>query len=60
VRKCFFRRPILPGNILMFELHCRRIAESVINVSGEVHCEGNLVANLEFSFGQIDPTDLRE
>ncbi len=58
VRKCFFRQPVLPDDRLDYELHSRQISESVINVTGDVHCAGALVATLEFTFGQIEATSL--
>jgi 3-hydroxyacyl-[acyl-carrier-protein] dehydratase len=54
VRKCFFRAPVLPNEQLDYELRCRQLSDSAVNVSGQVHCRGNLVATLEFVFGQID------
>jgi 3-hydroxyacyl-[acyl-carrier-protein] dehydratase len=54
VRKCFFRAPVLPDEHLDYELRCRQLSDSAVNVSGQVHCRGNLVATLEFVFGQID------
>jgi 3-hydroxyacyl-[acyl-carrier-protein] dehydratase len=56
VRKCFFRKPVLPNTRLDFELHCRQISDSAVNVTGEVHFANDLMANLEFVFGQIDIT----
>jgi 3-hydroxyacyl-[acyl-carrier-protein] dehydratase len=58
VRKCFFRRPVLPNDRLEYELRSRQISETVINVSGEVNCAGALVATLEFTFGQIEVSSL--
>jgi 3-hydroxyacyl-[acyl-carrier-protein] dehydratase len=58
VRKCFFRQPVLPEEQLEYELQCRQLSDSAVNVSGQVHCRGNLVATLEFVFGQIDANRL--
>jgi 3-hydroxyacyl-[acyl-carrier-protein] dehydratase len=60
IRKCFFRRPVLPNNRLNYELRCRQISDSAVNVIGEVHCANDLMANLEFVFGQIDATGSTE
>jgi 3-hydroxyacyl-[acyl-carrier-protein] dehydratase len=58
VRKCFFRQPVFPEERLDYELHCRQFSDSAINVSGQVHSGGNLVATLEFMLGQIDANRL--
>jgi 3-hydroxymyristoyl/3-hydroxydecanoyl-(acyl carrier protein) dehydratase len=52
IRKCFFRRPVTAGLILTFDLHTRRMAESIVNVTGEVSCISGPVATLEFAFAQ--------
>jgi 3-hydroxyacyl-[acyl-carrier-protein] dehydratase len=52
IRKCFFRRPVAAGIKLNFDLHTRRVAESIVNVTGEVSCELGAVATLEFVFAQ--------
>jgi 3-hydroxyacyl-[acyl-carrier-protein] dehydratase len=54
VRKCLFRQPVRPEEHLEYELQCRQLSDSAVNVSGQVHCKGNLVATLEFVFGQIE------
>jgi 3-hydroxyacyl-[acyl-carrier-protein] dehydratase len=58
VRKCFFRQPVLPEQRLDYELQCRQLSDSAVNVSGQVHCGSNLVATLEFVFGQIETNRL--
>jgi 3-hydroxyacyl-[acyl-carrier-protein] dehydratase len=52
VRKCLFKRPIVPDQLVTFDLTSRQMAESLANISGEVFCEDQLVANLEFAFLQ--------
>ncbi len=54
VRKCFFRRPVPPGQKLFFDLHTRQVSEDVVNVTGEVTSERGRVATLEFVFAQAD------
>jgi 3-hydroxyacyl-[acyl-carrier-protein] dehydratase len=54
VRKCFFRLPVFPEERLDYEFHCRQFSDSAINVNGQVHSGGNLVATLEFMLGQIE------
>jgi 3-hydroxyacyl-[acyl-carrier-protein] dehydratase len=58
VRKCFFRQPVFPGNLLNYELHCRQIADNAVNVTGQVHHAGKLIAALEFTFAQIEVVNL--
>jgi 3-hydroxyacyl-[acyl-carrier-protein] dehydratase len=58
IRKCFFRQPVLPGDRLAYEVRTRQIAEEIVNVTANVHCEGTLVATLEFTFGQIAEQNL--
>ncbi len=56
VRKCFFRRPVAPGVVLLFDLRTRQVSEDVVNVTGEVSCSQGRVASLEFVFAQA-PAD---
>jgi 3-hydroxyacyl-[acyl-carrier-protein] dehydratase len=52
VRKCLFRRPVLPGMTLTFDLHARRISPGVAQIYGEASCEQGSVASLDFVFVQ--------
>ena len=54
IRKCFFRLPVLPEQRLDYELQCRQLSDSAVNICGQVHSRGILVATLEFAFGQIE------
>jgi 3-hydroxyacyl-[acyl-carrier-protein] dehydratase len=58
VRKCFFRLPVFPEQRLDYELKCRQLSDSAVNVSGQVQFGSNLVATLEFVFGQIETNRL--
>jgi 3-hydroxyacyl-[acyl-carrier-protein] dehydratase len=60
VRKCFFKRPVTPGQVLIFDLHSRQMAEDLANISGEVTCENETVATLEFAFVQASITSVIE
>jgi 3-hydroxyacyl-[acyl-carrier-protein] dehydratase len=58
VRKCFFRHPVSPGDHLVYEVHTREIATEIVNVTSEVRCDSLVIANLEFTFGQIAEQNL--
>ena len=52
IRKCLFRRPVMPGQTLFFNMRTRKISEEIVNVSGEVTCDSEKVATLEFVVAQ--------
>ncbi len=52
VRKCFFRKPVMPQMKLWFDIHTRELADDAVNVTGEVSCDQGRVASLEFTFAQ--------
>ncbi len=58
VRKCFFRKPVIPQMKLLFDLHTRELADDAVNVTGEVSCDQGRVASLEFTFAQTSPERL--
>jgi 3-hydroxyacyl-[acyl-carrier-protein] dehydratase len=53
IRKCFFRKPWLAGNLLHYELQTRQISHGVVNVTGQAICPEGIVASLEFTFAQV-------
>jgi 3-hydroxyacyl-[acyl-carrier-protein] dehydratase len=59
IRKCMFRRPVTPGQILTFDMHTREFSENVVNVTGEVTCGSEKVATLEFVFAQAPASSLQ-
>jgi 3-hydroxyacyl-[acyl-carrier-protein] dehydratase len=60
VRKCFFKRPVTPGQVLTFDLHSRQMAEDLANISGEVTSANEIVATLEFAFVQASITSVTD
>jgi 3-hydroxymyristoyl/3-hydroxydecanoyl-(acyl carrier protein) dehydratase len=58
IRKCFFKRPVSPGLTLHYELRTRRIAENIVNITGDVNCAYGPVATLEFVFSQAPLTQI--
>lgn len=48
VRKCSFKRPVLPGEDLRIALTCRRMAEKAVLASGTADVGGVEAAALEF------------
>lgn len=59
IRKCMFRRPVKPGQTLLFDMHSREFSNDVVNVTGEVTCELGKVATLEFVFAQAPISSLQ-
>ena len=60
VRKCSFKRPVLPGNKLLFSMTCRRMAEKAVlaQCTGEV--DGIEAAVLEFMVVYAPQTSLQD
>jgi 3-hydroxymyristoyl/3-hydroxydecanoyl-(acyl carrier protein) dehydratase len=58
IRKCFFKRPVSAGLTLHYELRTRRIAENIVNITGDVNCVYGAVATLEFVFSQAPLTQI--
>jgi 3-hydroxyacyl-[acyl-carrier-protein] dehydratase len=52
IRKCLFRRPVMPDQVLFFDMRTREFSQDVVNVTGEVTCDSEKVATLEFVFAQ--------
>jgi len=47
IRKCFFKRPVLPQDIVQLELHCRRMAEKAVLASGTASVGTDEAAQIE-------------
>jgi 3-hydroxyacyl-[acyl-carrier-protein] dehydratase len=52
IRKCTFKQPVLPGMVIHFDLHARRLSEDVAHITGEATNAHGAVASLEFVFAQ--------
>lgn len=48
VRKCSFKRPVLPGDKLVITMNCRRMAEKAVMVHSTAEVDGVEAAVLEF------------
>lgn len=47
VRRCIFKRPVLPEHDVTFEISCRQIGADAVQVSGQARVAGVEVAQLE-------------
>jgi 3-hydroxyacyl-[acyl-carrier-protein] dehydratase len=47
VRRCAFKRPVLPDQDVIFEITCRQIGADAVQVSAQAFVEGVEVAQLE-------------
>lgn len=54
VRKCTFRRPVMPNEPVTYELHARRVDTSLAVVTGTAEVESQLVAQLEFMVAHVE------
>ena len=60
VRKCSFKRPVLPGDKLHFSMTCRRMAEKAVLVQCTGEVDGMEAAILEFMVVYAPETSLQE
>ena len=60
VRKCSFKRPVLPGDKLKFTMSCRRMAEKAVLVHCVGDVEGSEAATLEFMVVHAPQSSLQE
>ena len=60
VRKCSFKRPVLPGDKLHFSMTCRRMAEKAVLVQCTGEVDGIEAAILEFMVVYAPETSLQE
>lgn len=56
VRRCAFKRPVLPEQDVIFEITCRQIGADAVQVSAQALVEGVEVAQLETLMVYIDKT----
>lgn len=59
VRKCFFRRPLLPDCPAHLQLHCRRMADKAVLVTGNANADGHVFATLEFMVAHVPADSLQ-
>ena len=60
VRKCSFKRPVLPGDLLRIALKSRRMAEKAVLVYGTADVNGTDAAALEFMVVHAPESSLQE
>lgn len=60
VRKCAFKRPVLPGDKLQFDMTCRRMAEKAVLVQCTGEVDGIEAAALEFMVVYAPQDSLQE
>jgi 3-hydroxyacyl-[acyl-carrier-protein] dehydratase len=58
VRRCSFKRPVLPEQDVTFEISCRQIGADAVQVSAQALVEGVEVAQLETLMVYADRTQL--
>jgi 3-hydroxyacyl-[acyl-carrier-protein] dehydratase len=58
VRRCAFKRPVLPQQDVTFEISCRQIGADAVQVTAQVLVEGIEVAQLETMMAYVDRTHL--
>lgn len=59
VRKCIFKRPILPGESVQLRLRCRRMADKAVLAAGTALVSGHEAASLEFMVAHVPAHSLR-
>ncbi len=58
VRRCAFKRPVLPAQDVTFEITCRQIGTDAVQVSAQALVDGLEVAQLETLMVYADKTQL--
>ncbi|WHZ10535.1 MAG: hypothetical protein OJF60_000974 [Burkholderiaceae bacterium] len=59
VRKCIFKRPILPGESVRLRLHCRRMADKAVLATGTASISDHEAASLEFMVAHVPARSLQ-
>ena len=54
VRRCAFKRPVLPEQDVIFEITCRQIGTDAVQISAQAFVEGVEVALLETLMAYVD------
>ena len=58
VRRCAFKRPVLPEQDVIFEITCRQVGADAVQISAQARVEGLEVAQLETLMVYADRTQL--
>lgn len=58
VRKCFFKRPILPDEWVHLRLHCRRMADKAVLATGTASVADREAASLEIMVAHVPAQSL--
>lgn len=58
VRRCAFKRPVLPEQDVVFEITCRQIGTDAVQVSAQALVEGVEVAQLETLVAYVERSQL--
>jgi 3-hydroxyacyl-[acyl-carrier-protein] dehydratase len=58
VRRCAFKRPVLPEQDVIFEITCRQIGTDAVQISAQAFVEGVEVALLETLMAYVDAKQL--
>lgn len=58
VRRCAFKRPVLPEQDVIFEITCRQIGVDAVQVSAQALVKGIEVAQLEALMAYVDRSQL--
>lgn len=58
VRRCAFKRPVLPAQDVTFEITCRQIGTDAVQVSAQALVDGVEVAQLETLMAYVDRNQL--
>lgn len=56
VRRCAFKRPVLPEQDVTFEIRCRQIGDAAVQINAQALVEGSEVAQLETLMVYADRT----
>lgn len=60
ILRCSFKRPVRPGEQVVYDVHTRRMDNYAGTVKASAHVSGQLVANLEFLVYHLDIATLGE
>lgn len=54
VRRCNFKRPVLPGQDVVFDINCRQVGEAAVQITARACVDGAEVAQLETLMVYVD------
>lgn len=58
VRRCVFKRPVLPNQDVVFELCCRQIGTAAVQITAQATVDGQEVAQLETWMAYVERSKL--